>query len=192
MTFHERADILALRACGEKLFSWIPQTRVWCRTELTKQTNIFSKIGISARTAVFTMYRRNITQENAIRFRGQFCFITNVIPNGIYLTVTTALVNPVLCNAIRIHSKTGEHNLVLESEEMVLQFPGILTEKYLKFSMDEPHNANEIIFVLVTPKPVQLKEGDIVEASGNSYNIITCHALDDYKNEYEIRRKGEI
>lgn len=193
MMLSERADILTLREVGGGVqFSWVPQACTWCKSEPKTQGNIFSKIGISARTIVFTMYRRNITPKNALRWKGQFCFITDVVPDGIYLIVTAALVQPTRCIAERIASKTGDNNLVTEDEQPVVGFPGVLTEKYLNYSKDEPHNANEITFVLVTPKQVQLKSGDIVVTEECSYNVIACHTLDGYKNEYEIRRKKEV
>ncbi len=193
MMLSERADILTFREVGGGVqFSWVPQAHTWCKSELKTQGNIFSKIGISARTIVFTLYRRNITPKNALRWKGQFCFITDVVPDGIYLIVTAALVQPTECIAKRIVSKTGENNLVTEDEQPVVGFQGVLTEKYLNYSKDEPHDANEIIFVLVTPKQVQLKSGDIVLTEECSYNVIACHTLDGYKNEYEIRRKEEV
>lgn len=193
MTFSERADILSFRGSGDgKNYFWIPSSRAWCKAEMKTQGNIFSKIGISAKTTIFTMYQRDITLENALRWKGQFCFITDIIPDGIYLIVTAALVKPVLCTAKRIASTAGENNLVEETEEPTVNFPGVLTEKYLNFAKDEPHSANETTFVLVTPKQVKLKAGDIVETEERSYAVISGHTLDGYKNEYEIRCRKEI
>ena len=178
MMLSERANILTLREIGGGVqFSWVPQACIWCKSELKTQGNIFSKIGISARTIVFTMYRR---------------IITDVVSDGIYLIVTAALVQPTRCIAKRIVSNTGDNNLVTEEEQSVVGFPGVLTEKYLNYSKDEPHDVNEITFVLVTPKQVQLKSGDIVLTEECSYNVIACHTLDGYKNEYEIQRRKEI
>ena len=88
MMLSERANILTLREIGGGVqFSWVPQACTWCKSELKTQGNIFSKIGISARTIVFTMYRRNITPKNALRWKGQFCFITDVVSDGIYLSL---------------------------------------------------------------------------------------------------------
>ena len=108
------------------------------------------------------------------------------------MIVTAALVQPTRCIAKRIVSNTGDNNLVTEEEQSVVGFPGVLTEKYLNYSKDEPHDVNEITFVLVTPKQVQLKSGDIVITEECSYSVIACHTLDGYKNEYEIQRRKDI
>ena len=76
MMLSERANILTLREIGGGVqFSWVPQACIWCKSELKTQGNIFSKIGISARTIVFTMYRRNITPKMRYVGRANFALL---------------------------------------------------------------------------------------------------------------------
>lgn len=45
--------------------------------------------------------------------------------------------------------------------------------------------------VLVTPKAVTLKTGDLVKADGGAYAVRVCYLLDEFKNEYEIANTKE-
>ena len=50
--------------------------------------------------------------------------------------------------------------------------------------------------VLVTPKAVELKEGDLVTVTEGParalYNVRLCHVLDEYKNEYEMEYSKDV
>ena len=50
--------------------------------------------------------------------------------------------------------------------------------------------------MLVTPKPIALKAGDLVTVqegpAKGRYHVTVCHVLDAYKNEYEIMFSGDV
>ena len=73
-----------------------------------------------------------------------------------------------------------------------IRFPGILTEKYMKWEQPEPYSVNRLAYVLVTPKPIQLQRGGLVGVSGINYEVQLAHTLDPYKNEYEIVRTEDL
>ena len=109
------------------------------------------------------------------------------------MQIITAEVQRVECKAFRQGEEIlDEHNRPQETEEVFLTFPAVITEKYLKYAQDEVHGENDLTFVLVTPKEIQLIPGDLVEISGDFYNVRICHTLDEYKNEYEIQREKDV
>lgn len=46
-------------------------------------------------------------------------------------------------------------------------------------------------YVLVMPKVITLDPGSWVICGGRYYRVLVPHELDEYKNEYEIRRKED-
>ena len=75
-------------------------------------------------------------------------------------------------------------------------FPGILTEKYVRYAPEETYAKTETAYVLVTPKLISLSPGDLVTvregAAEGVYNVQVCHVLDPFKNEYEIVRRQDV
>ena len=53
-------------------------------------------------------------------------------------------------------------------------------------------SANELGLVLVTPKPITLRPGSLVEVRGAAWEVLVAHELDRYKNEYEIGRRVDL
>lgn len=192
MTLHEKAEILSLKSSADgHAFFWEPTSSVWLKGEIQSKSNLFSKIGIGARSVNFEMFRRELTMHQAIQWNGRFCFISNIIKNGVYLNVSAALVEPVECTYKEKKYKRGNLNRPEEIEPEIVTFPGILTEKYLGHEKDVPRAVNELEHVLVTPKPIEMKPGKIVIVGEKPYTVTICHTLDEYKNEYEIRREAD-
>lgn len=71
-----------------------------------------------------------------------------------------------------------------------LSFPGVLTEKYVRYESADTYASAKTLLVLVTPKAVDLLEGDLVTVTEGAakaiYNVQARHTLDAFKNEYEI------
>ena len=154
---------------------------------------IFSKIGLSAKTVIFTVHRTEISYFHSIQFGEIWHYITDILPEGVHMQIITAEVQRIECKVLRQGEEIlDEHNRPQETEEDFLTFPAVLTEKYLKYAQDEVHGENDLTFVLVTPKEIQLIPGDLVEISGDFYNVRICHTLDEYKNEYEIQREKDV
>lgn len=138
---------------------------------------IFSKVGIGARSVELVLRRRALTLYQAMRWRGQHLFLSEITePERGWLSVKAAAVVPVMCKG-REDGKT---------------FPGVLTEKYLRHEQLEPMAAVTSVYVLVTPKVIELKRGGMVAIGGEAYQVLVCHALDTFKNEYEIKNVKEL
>ena len=66
-----------------------------------------------------------------------------------------------------------------------------MTEKYLKFDSLTPQDVTETTYVLVTPKAVALRTGEVVTIGEDAFCVQIGHTLDPYKNEYEVMRKED-
>ncbi len=163
-------------------WAWTERRKAWARAEQSDRTNIFSSVGIGARTVIFTIRKQSIDLHCAIVWNGQHCFLTAVEPteDKLHLIVTAAVVTVASCVADADKTPRGA------------AFPAALTEKYIRHEQREPYAMNVICYVLVTPKAVSLTPGSLVDVDGTAYQVLAAHILDPYKNEYEIMRKADL
>ena len=174
-------EVLELQETGPGVWEWATVRRAWAQVEQTTKTNLFSKVGVGARDAAIVLRRQSLTLHQALRWKGRHLFLTSItLRDRGHLDVAAALVNPVDCRTEGEEGASG------------LQFPGILTEKYLKWEQPEPYSVNQLTYVLVTPKVIDLQLGGLVSVAGINYEVQVAHTLDEYKNEYEIFRKGDL
>lgn len=173
---NERIDVLELTQVGGA-YSWEVARRSWAKAELAARRNNFSVHGVGAAGVTFTVRRQGITLANAIRWRGRHCLLTAILPMGrLHYTVEAALAEVSQCQ----DKYTG------------VTFPAILTEKYLRHDQLEPMAVNDLEYVLVTPKAIELTPGKLVEVDGTPHPIRVAHTLEPYKNEYEIGRRVDL
>ena len=191
-TLNDEIELLRLSVSGT-VFKWIVYDTVFAKAERVKGSNIFSSVGLGAKTVKLTVRACDITLHNAARWNGRHCFITDIVPlDREYIEVTAALIEPVQCSITRQTSMLNELNRLVLIESSALSFPACITEKYLGHTQGEPQATLEQRFVLVTPKPIKLFAGELVSVGSlGIYNILIPHELDEYKNEYEIIRKAE-
>lgn len=193
MIFDKHTELLVLSRDENGDFSWTVQKALWTHLKETAKTNLFSKIGLGAKTAEFTLRKTNgITLHNAFLCGGRFYFLTDIQPDGVVLLdITAACVRPVQWTLYRctqtqdVYAGSGE-------PERLFCFPAPCVEKYLKFSQETPMAQTEASFVLVTPKAIELRVSDLVESSLGSFAVRMCHTLDEFKNEYEVYRKVDV
>lgn len=183
----ERIAVLTLEG-EDNTYSWGITGNTCAKVEHLKGANIFSSIGLSAKSIKFTIRRRPLTLHNAFRWDGRHCFLTEIVDvNHKYYEVTAALVEPLVCIVERQAPPTlDDLNRPVYSPPVEITFPACLTEKYLERKQEEPMAVSEIRYVLVTPKAVDLISGEIVLVGEQAYTVETLHILDPYKNEFEI------
>ena len=189
--------VLELRETGSDVWEWAPLRTAWAQVEQTAKTNLFSKVGVGARDAAVVIRRQSLTLHNALRLGEQHLFLTSITDRGRgHLDVDAAVVEPVSCTATRTEDTVGENARPVTGETMRLTFPGVLTEKYARYEREETHAENETSYVLVTPKVIQLRSGDMVTVQEGPakgvYHVAVCHVLDAWKNEYEIVWRGDV
>lgn len=194
----EPLAVLELQTQSEK-YEWVEGQKLWGKADPKTRMNLFSRVGIGAKTVVFTTRKCTLNQHNALRWQGKHYFITDIaeLERG-YYEIATAAIEPLNCTLER--TRTGKDELkrpvILEPESLL--FPACLTEKYLGFEQGKPMAITEVTYVLVTPKPVELRAGDVVQvnlrhfAEPLPFVVQMCHVLDEYKNEYEINRKADV
>ena len=171
-----RVEVLGLQKNG-LTYDWEPTTVIWAKAALTNKRNNFSVHGIGAAGVTFIIRRHPLTLDRAVRWNGQHCFITSILPIDYgHLSVEAALVEVSQC----------------EDRYTGTRFPAIMTEKYLAHQQLDPMAINTLRHVLVTPKCIQLEPGKLVEVDGVSWPIQVAHLLDPHKNEYELERTVDL
>lgn len=163
-------------------WSWQKVWGAWVKAEQSDRNNLFSTVGIGARSVTFTMRKASrINLGLSFLWRGQFCFLTAIADTEQPGMVE---VKAALCSTVECRKD-------VDLDPPRYKFPGVLTEKYLGHDQERPHATNTVTYVLVTPKAIELAPGSLVEAGGKDYAVQVCHTLDTWKNEYEILRKED-
>lgn len=176
----DRMEVLGLVQDRDGNWAWSPVRRTWGKVTLSVLKNLFSTVGIGARDASILVRRQELTLHNALRWNGTHLFLSSILPFGRnHLELRAALVTPVECRKDADKTPTG------------CVFPGVLTEKYVGHEQMDPLAVVTGDYVLVTPKPITLAPGSWVICDGRYYRVLVPHELDEYKNEYEIRRKED-
>lgn len=187
-----KVEVLTLTNTGN-IYNWVTTANIWAKVERLNGTNIFSKVGIGAKSIKFTIRRRELTLHNAFRWEGKHYFLTDIVNlDRMYYEVTAAIIEPKTC----IVERTGEPilnelNRPIYGDPVILTFPAYLTEKYLGYTQGTPMGTTEIRYILVTPKAIELDIGELVNIDGTIYNVEIIHSLDNYKNEYEIVARSD-
>lgn len=176
----ERVEILK---CVDQATSlaWECERTIWANVQPSTTRTIFSTAGLSAPGVEILLRRQPLERTQAIRWRGQHVFITDIRPQHRSHMLVTGAIVPISQCVADIHAGSG-----------TLQFPAVLTEKYLKHEQLEPYAINLITYVLVTPPSVELKRGGLVQVDGTAYEVQLAHVLDSTKREYEIVRKEDL
>ena len=191
----ERVAVLELTSTADKsAYTWSEARRIWADAVLDTRSNLFSSVGIGARGVTFTVRASSLLSlANAFLWRGHHCFLTSIIPlegQRCYMEVKAALCEPVTLTA-KPQARTGrdELNRPTAVDIPFFTFPGVLTEKYRANEAEDVYRVTTLRRVLVTPKAIQLRPGDLVEAEGETpYIIRQALDLDPWKNEYELER----
>ena len=193
-TLRHRVEVLELKETASG-FAWVSAGTRAAAVQQDSKRNLFSSVGLGRPTIRFTMRRCGLTLHQALRLHGRHCFLTEITPisdDRHFMTVTAALVEPMACSVTR-RERVRDPVLLRPTleQERIVAFPACLTEKYVKFDAGIPNSVTDPCYVLVTPKAVQLRAGELVHVRDEPWRVQTHHELDDYKNEYEIVREED-
>lgn len=176
----QHLEVLELKKTAEGTWEWVQVRRSWASVTPQFKSNLFSRVGIGAKDMAVVMRRRELTLHHALRWKGQHLLLTSIIPRGrLHLEINAAMVDVVECLANPAKTPAGP------------RFPGVLTEKYVGHEQLDPNAVVSTTFVLVTPKAISLRPGNIVMVAGGYYRVQVAHELDAWKNEYEIARRDD-
>lgn len=188
----KQVSVLELRQTGTD-YTWEESASAWAKAEPQDKKNLFSTVGIGVKSVKFTIWKRDLTLHNAFRWQGKHCFLTDITEiDRMYYEVAAALIEPKTCTVNRKTTVKDEFNRPVASEpQVIMTFPGCLTEKYMGFTRLNPQVQIDAQYVLVTPKAVSLLLADLVIIGETTYNVQVLHELDEFKNEYEIAVKKD-
>lgn len=193
----ERLEVLALRETSPGVWSWEPIRRTWGKVTVDGKSNLFSAVGIGARNAALVVRKQELSLRGGMRWRGQHLFLTQITElDRTHLSLSAALVAVADCLAVRSEDTVGAAGRPVSAETMRISFPGVLTEKYVRYAREETHAETDTSYVLVTPKSIALKPGDVVTVRSGpgkgEYSVTVPHVLDEWKSEYEIVRGRDV
>ena len=194
----EKIEILTLER-DEKTgaFSWVAERKRWAAVKLDSQRNLFSAVGAGARGVTVTIRPdRWVTLRNAFRWNGEFLHLTAISMGAERdrQEIRAAICHPATLTA-KPQDRTGRdsRNRPVAIPQASYTFPGILTERYHRSEEDEVVRREMLERVLVTPKAVELRPGDLVQRGEEPpYTVMQRLDLEDYKTEYVIERRGDV
>ena len=177
----ERLELLELKETQPDTWEWVGIGRLWAQVEVDGGKNLFSSVGIGARNAKLVLRTRPLNLHQALRWKEQHLFLTGITKlDRMHLTVSAALV------------EVDEVSLYRNADTVEKTFPGVLTERYVRHEQDWPMSVNQVSLVLITPKPITLEPGSLIQVRGAFWEVLVPHELDEYKNEYEIGRTVDL
>ncbi|MEG0839746.1 MAG: hypothetical protein RSF33_08100 [Hydrogenoanaerobacterium sp.] len=201
MALCEKISLLAIKNSGfaPQEMNWCEAKKLWASAEPQSKNTLPAKNGVSAAAVKFTVYKCELTVENAILWRGGHYAVTEIKGVGkSYIEVTAARLAPFNCTALRTESAADELKRPIKQLCKLCSFPAYLLEKWQGYVQEKPMATTEEIFILVAPKAAELRAGDLVrlargaEQKEEAYTVRVCHTLEAYKNEYEIARKADV
>ena len=193
----QRLELLELRFDQEKaVYTWEVRRACWGGVTFEERSNLFSSVGIGARGASIVIRPdRLLTLHGAVRLGEQFLFLTSIVlsDDRNRQEIRAAVCDPATLTA-RPQDRTGRdaYNRPVAVSVPSFTFPGILTEKYFRNEADDVYRAEVQQRVLMTPKVIVLRAGDLVQhAEEAPYTVRQVLDLDPYKNEYVVERSWE-
>lgn len=188
--YDTRATALILTSTGESpaTYRWESSGSLWVHGEQSGRSNIFAKSGIGTAGTVFILCRADtLTLHHALLWRGGHYLLTSIEQkNPVTAVINSAKVTVRDCAATRPVKVQDEKGRPKNVQTPLANFPAVLTEKYLRAEQLEPQTAVESLMILVTPKAIDLKTGDLVTVEGVTYAVLICHLTGEWANEYEI------
>ena len=193
----EKIEILTLVLDDETgNLAWAPSGTCWASVMVDTYRNLFSAIGVGTRGAtVIIRPHLRLTLHQAIRWRGEFLHLTSILLNR---EQDRQEIKAAICQNVTLTAKpqarTGRDalNRPTKVEQASFTFPGILTEKYFRNEADDFYRAEVQQRVLVTPKEIQMRAGDLIQNGKEApYTVRQVLDLDPYKNEYVVERSWE-
>lgn len=194
----EKIEILTLVQDDETGdIAWAQSRNCWASVELDTRRNIFSVVGVGTRgaTAVIRPDMR-LTLHQAIRWQGEFLHLTSITlsQERDRQEIKAAICTPVTMTA-KPQARTGKNELnrPIVEQQSSYTFPGILSELYHQNEADEVFRMETLRRVLVTPKTVVLRTGDLVQRGDEApYTVRQVMDLEFYKNEYVLERQEDV
>ena len=178
----QKVDILQLMHDEDSTaYAWTIRKTCPAYVETDIHDNLFSAAGTRARGAKITIRPDSrLTLHEAMRWNGKFLFLTSIeLSERRDRQALQAAVCESVTLTARPQDRTGRdtYNRPVAVSVPSFTFPGILTEKYFRNEADDIYRAEVQQRVLVTPKVIVLRAGDLVQ-KGNETPYTVRQVLD--------------
>lgn len=197
-TLSQRVELLALHYDeAKRAYTWVCRRSCWAAVEADAKKAGFSTAGMGAEGVTVTVRPdAALDLRQALRWGKQFLLpIALVLGDGRDRQRVTAA----RCECSELiaqpQDRTGRDamNRPVAVKMDSFTFPGVLTEKYSRNEADEVYRVQVQQRVLVTPKEITLRAGDLVEKDGETpYTVRQVLDLDPNRNEYVIERNWDV
>ena len=177
--------------CIDGVYRFNAIKELYSKVENVVERKAFSKFGLRTdeATAITLRYRKDISKFNAVRFNDDHYLISvieDIENKHRYTKLITVKQKVYLCEAFRNSVVKDKMNRTQHLLKSIYRFEGYLVEKYTGFNTEGINSNVKHTLILMTPKVINLKAGDIIEINDIKYNVEVCHVLDEYLNEFEI------
>lgn len=189
--FNEKIKILALNLI-DSTYQWTTSTEIWAKAERFNSNRISAILGPGKKSVKFIMRKCSISLNSAILWDEEYCLLTDVVEvDRMYYEVTAIITELKTCVAAITSTRLNSLNRPVTSSISTLTFPACMLEKYTKNSQSKPMIRIEMHYILVVPAAIELEVGGTIEIEDTTYEVWATRFLSVYKNEYEIRIRGD-
>lgn len=196
-TLSRRVELLALEYDrDERAYTWERRRLCWAEVEPSGKKIVFSQEGSGAEGATVTLRPDPaLSLRHAMRWDGQFLLpVTLTLEAGRDRQTVTAARCECTQLTAQPQDRTGRDamNRPVTIKTDSFTFPGVLAEKYSRNEADDVYRAQTQQRVLVTPKEITLRAGDLVrKADETPYTVRQVLDLDPNRNEYVLERSWD-
>ncbi|MEG0783987.1 MAG: head-tail adaptor protein, partial [Christensenella sp.] len=165
----------------------------WASVEKKAGKTIYATFATAAENVIkLTMRIHPITRHDMIIINGQYHLITSIIEQGnIYMVLELAPIR-LIKTLVKRNVDEKNNNIVSRNLQDLLTFPAIYAERYVRLDADTERNyTTSLMLVLIAPKQIELKVGDVCKAQNATYRVELTHLTHEYRNEYEVKTKLE-
>lgn len=196
-TLSRRVELLALVYDRERrAYTWELRRMCWAGVAPSRNKVVFCREGSAAAGVAVTLRPdAALTLRQAMRWEGQFLLPVDLTAGEERdrQTVTAARCECTQLTA-QPQDRTGRDalNRPVAIRQESFAFPGVLAEKYNRSEADEVFRTQVQQRVLVTPKEIVLRAGDLVHKGEEApYTVRQVMDLDPDRNEYVIERSWD-
>lgn len=154
--------------------AWEELGTLWGSAEYSIRV-IYSSIAAATQGYKITVRTSSLIRpDRALRVNGDHCLIASVVRHKQYDEIEAAAVTLQRCTLRRKNEDVG-------------QFEAVLAEQYVNWTQATPYARHETGMLLIAPKEIILRSGDIVAVDSVRYSVRACHMAEGTHNAYEIR-----
>lgn len=157
---------------------WKDSGILWANVEYTAKV-VYSTFAAGAEGYKLKVRANNLVKlDSALRVCGKHCMIAALRVDSRYAEIDAAVVAPQKC-------------ILRRQNADVSAFVGVFAERYVRWTQETPNAKHETGLLLITPKVIELRPGDIIAAMSGRFSVRECHTLEVTHNAYEIFKTGD-